>query len=135
MSGSLFENFNIEVLFDEHSRPWFKRAHVGKFLGLKHIDTSISDLDESESCTRNDLRTTYDLTRNDLGSVLCAACVWFRPKDQHNKTDVFLSIYGVIYVITYDYMLSHMLSYMLSHTIYDLVISLLDQDLSAAHDS
>ena len=30
---------DIEVLVDSEEQNWFKRAHVKKFLGLKHIDT------------------------------------------------------------------------------------------------
>ena len=32
---------DIEVLVDSKEQNWFKRANVGKFLGLKHIDTSV----------------------------------------------------------------------------------------------
>ena len=32
---------NIEVLVDSKEQNWFKWAHVGNFLGLKHIDTSV----------------------------------------------------------------------------------------------
>ena len=38
---------DIEVLVDSEEQNWFKRSHVGKFLGLKHIDTSVGDLDKS----------------------------------------------------------------------------------------
>ena len=42
--SSKSEEFNlkdIEVLVESEEQNWFKRAHVGKFLGLKHIDTSV----------------------------------------------------------------------------------------------
>ena len=48
--SSKFKEFNlndIEVLVDSEEQNWFKRSHVGKFLGLKHIDTSVGDLDKS----------------------------------------------------------------------------------------
>ena len=32
---------NIEVLVDSKEQNLFKWAHVGNFLGLKHIDTSV----------------------------------------------------------------------------------------------
>ena len=38
---------DIEVLVDSEEQNWFKRSHVGKFLGLKLIDTSVGDLDKS----------------------------------------------------------------------------------------
>ena len=53
MSLSLFNAVPIEVQNDEEDRPWFKRAHVGKFLGLKHIDTSLKGLDSAESRARS----------------------------------------------------------------------------------
>ena len=31
----------IEVILDEQSQTWFKRSHVGKFLDIKHIVTSL----------------------------------------------------------------------------------------------
>ena len=36
----------IEVLFDRHNQTWFKCAYVDKFLGIKHIDTSLEGLDK-----------------------------------------------------------------------------------------
>ena len=35
---------DIEVLVDSEAQNWFKRAHMGKVLGLKHIDTSVEGL-------------------------------------------------------------------------------------------
>ena len=37
---------NIEVLVDSKGQNWFKRAQILKFLGLKHIDTSVGGLDK-----------------------------------------------------------------------------------------
>ena len=36
----------VEVLFDTDSQPWFKRAHVGKFLDLTNILMSCKGLAE-----------------------------------------------------------------------------------------
>ena len=90
-SSSKSEEFNlnnIEVLVDSEEQKWFKWAHVGKVLGLKHIDTSVEDLDKCEMPTRNDIKTI----RHDMG-------VWSGSKDHQNKTDKFLSVFGVMYVI------------------------------------
>ena len=38
---------DIEVLVDSKEQNWFKWANVEKFLGLKHIDTSVGGLDKS----------------------------------------------------------------------------------------
>ena len=90
-SSSKSEEFNlnnIEVLVDSEEQKWFKWAHVGKVLGLKHIDTSVEGLDKCEMPTRNDIKTI----RHDTG-------VWSGSKDHQNKTDKFLSVFGVMYVI------------------------------------
>ena len=43
----------VEVLLDEENQPWFKRAHVGKYLGHFHINTSLEALDSEESRPRS----------------------------------------------------------------------------------
>ena len=88
MSLSLFNAIPIEVQNDEEDRPWFKRAHVGKFLGLKHIHTSLEGLDSAESKSRSVFRPTCRTTAS-----------WSGPKGEQNKTDIFLSVYGVMHVI------------------------------------
>ena len=70
------EEFNlndIEVIVDSEEQNWFKRAHVRKFLGLKHIDMSVEGLDKCEMPTRNDIKTAH---RGTVG--------WSRPKDHQN---------------------------------------------------
>ena len=94
--SSKSEDFNlkdIEVLVDREEQNWFKRAHVGKCLGLKHIDTSVGGggwggLDKCEMPTRNDVKATLSGTRG---------C--YEPKDHQNKTEKFLSVFEVIYII------------------------------------
>ena len=89
--SSKSEEFNfkdIEVLVDSEEQNWFKRAQVGNFLGLKHIDTSVGGLDKCEMPTRNDIKATL----HGMGG-------WFRPKDHQNKTKKLLSVFGVMYVI------------------------------------
>ena len=54
----------------------FKRAHVGKFLGLRHIDTSLEGLDKIKMLTRQEL---IPIPRSMGG--------WFQPKDHQNKTN------------------------------------------------
>ena len=71
---------DIEVIVDSKEQKWFKRAHVGKFLGIENIRTSLNDLDKCEMLTRQELV----LTRRSTSP-------WFRPNDQQNKTDRFLS--------------------------------------------
>ena len=79
---------NIEVLVDSKGQNWFKRAQILKFLGLKHIDTSVGGLDKCEMPTRNDIKTTSHGTGG-----------WPGARDHQNKTGKFLSVFGVMYVI------------------------------------
>ena len=46
---------DIAVLIDYDNKPWFKRAHVGAFLGLEDIRTSVRNLEGNEFCTREQL--------------------------------------------------------------------------------
>ena len=78
----------IETIVDVDGNPWFKRAHVGKFLGLKQIYTSVEGLDKCEMPTRNDIK-----------AMVSNPYPWPGPKDQQSKTDMLLSAYGVIYAI------------------------------------
>ena len=65
-----------------------REAHVGKFLDLSDIHKSLDKLNECEMYTRNDFEPTRSNTPG-----------WSGPKDQQNKTDIFLSVYGVMHVI------------------------------------
>ena len=78
----------IEALLDAENQPWFKRAHVGKYLDIKHIHTSLEGLDSAES-----------RSRSAFGPRCRTMASWSGPKGEQNKTDVFLSVYGVMHVI------------------------------------
>ena len=79
---------DIDVLAENKEQKWFTRAHVRKFLGLKHIVTSMEGLDKCEMLTKQELVPT------------CRAAGWSGPKDQQNKTDKFLSKKSIQYVIS-----------------------------------
>ena len=79
---------DIEVFVDSEEQKWFKGAHVGKFVGLEDIRTSLNGLEKSEM-----------LTRQELIPSRCASLGWSGPKDQQNKTDKFLSVFGAMYTI------------------------------------
>ena len=53
-----FNHNDIEVLVDSEEQKWFKQVQVGKFLGLRHIDTSKEGLDKCEMLARNDIKAT-----------------------------------------------------------------------------
>ena len=74
----------IEVLLDEQNQPWFKRAHIGKFLDIKHIVTSLEGLDKCEQRARSELK---------MESIVRT------PYPAVQDTDVFLSVYGVMFTI------------------------------------
>ena len=78
----------IEVLLDEENQPWFKRAHVGKFLELYDIESSLRHLDECE-----------ERARSSFNPLPCSTRCWTGPKNQQNRTDKFLSAYGVMHVV------------------------------------
>ena len=70
---------DIEVLVDSKEQNWFKRAHVGKFLGIEDIQASLNSLENCEILTRKELIPTRRGTRG-----------WSEPKDHQNKTNKFL---------------------------------------------
>ena len=78
---------DIEIFVDSEEQNWFKRAHEVKFLGLEDIRTSLNGLKKRE------------ITRQELIPTQCGTPGWSGPKDQQNKTDKFLSIFGIMYVI------------------------------------
>ena len=88
VSNEEFNLNDIEVLVDIKEQNWFKRTHVSKFLGIEDIWTSLNGLEKCEILTRQELVPTRHSTPG-----------WSRPKDQENKTDKFLSVFGVMYVI------------------------------------
>ena len=49
---------DIKVLVDSEEQNWFKRAHVGKVLGIEDIRTSLNDLEKCEILTRQELIPT-----------------------------------------------------------------------------
>ena len=79
---------DIDVFVVSEEPNWLKQTHVGKFLGLEDNRTSLNDLEKCEILTRQELVPTR---RSTLG--------WSGNKDQQNKTDKFLLVYGVMYVI------------------------------------
>ena len=65
-----FSMKNIEMLVDSEEQNWFKRAHVGRILGIEDIRTSFNGLEKCEMLTRQ------ELVPNRRGTP-----VWSGPKD------------------------------------------------------
>ena len=62
-AGSRPEEFkNIDVLVDNKEQNWFKRAHVGKLLGLVHIQRLMARLAGKDHKTRPSERLKEDET-------------------------------------------------------------------------
>ena len=79
---------DIEELVDSEGENWCKRAHAGKFLGLAKILMSAEGLETQEMPQRDDIKT-----------MVSNPYPWSGPKDNQNKTDKFLSVFGIMYVI------------------------------------
>ena len=47
-----FKLDDIEKLIDDNEACWFKRAHVGKFLDIAHVDTSTTKLTDEDKKSR-----------------------------------------------------------------------------------
>ena len=65
-----FSLMNIEVFVDSEEQNWFKRAHMGKFLGIENIRTSLNDIEKCEILIRQELVPTRRTTSG-----------WSGPKD------------------------------------------------------
>ena len=69
------------------TKNWFKRAHVGKLLGLVHIHRSAARLADKDQKTRAFLKVEggcHDATP---------------PKEDAQDCDVFISLTGALYVV------------------------------------
>ena len=79
---------DIEVFIDSEEQNWFQRAHVRKFLGTENIRASLNDLEKHEMLTKEEFVPTRRITS-----------LWSGPKGHQNKTDKFISAFGVMHVI------------------------------------
>ena len=79
---------DIEVFVDSEEQNWFKWAHLGKYLGLRHISKSAESLNKCERLTRHEL---IPIPRSMGG--------WSGSKEHRNKMDKFFSVFGVMHVI------------------------------------
>ena len=70
---------DIEMLVDSKEQNWFKRAHVGKFLGLVHIHRSTARLADENQKTRAFLQAEGGIRSKDS------------PREDVQDHDIFLS--------------------------------------------
>ena len=72
---------DIWFLVNNKEQNWFRRAHMGKFLGIEDIWTSLNDLEKCKMLIRQELIPSW---RGPLG--------WFGSKDEQNKTGSCMSL-------------------------------------------
>ena len=77
----------IEILQDEEDQPFFKRAHLGSYVGLKCIHTSTRILPCKDKRARSGFPTCQPLPG------------WVGDKNSQNKTDIFLSLTATLRVV------------------------------------
>ena len=78
---------DIEVLVDKKEQNWFKRAHIGQYLGMARIIMSTAKLSEE------DIRSRASSTLKG-GSIL-----WISPTEDAQDHDIFITVNGTLYVI------------------------------------
>ena len=84
------EEFNIkdiEVLVDNKEQNWFKRAHVGKLLGIVNIRRSTAKLANEDQKTRVFLQAEGGV------HIMNAA------REDAQDHDIFISLTGALYVV------------------------------------
>ena len=87
MSLALFNSVPagaIEILYDEQSQPWFKRADLGRYLGIVKVKNSMH-IPSHFMCKRQDIEGD------------CCTVPLGRVKNSH---DVFVNLDGAIYIAT-----------------------------------
>ena len=62
-----FKLDDIEKLIDDNEACWFKRAHVGKFLDIAHVDTSTTKLTDEDKKSRALLQSDSTLRTTGVG--------------------------------------------------------------------
>ena len=78
---------DIEVLADDKEQNWFKREHIGLYLGIAHIITSTSKLSEEDKKTQPFLQAE--------GGI----CSMDPPKEDAQDYDILISLTGALYAI------------------------------------
>ena len=78
---------DIEVVVDGKEQNWFKRAHLGKFLGIRNIRRSMTKLPNEEQKTRVFLQSE--------GGVH----IMNTPREDAQYHDIFTSLTGTLYVV------------------------------------
>ena len=78
---------DIEVLVDNKEQNWFKRTHIGRYLGIARIITSTTKLSEEDKRSRTFLQTEE------------GCHIMNPPRKDAQDHDIFLSEAGALYVL------------------------------------
>ena len=88
MSLALFNSVPagaIETLFDDQNQPWFKRAHLGRYLGILDIARNFKDI---KTTSRLEIMGQGHLPRSDMRG------------GGKNSHDAFVNLDGVLEIVT-----------------------------------
>ena len=77
---------DIEVLTDNKKQNWFKRAHIGQYLGIACKTTSTSKLSEEDKRSRAFLQAEGGIHNMEP------------PRQDAQDHDIFISLKGALYV-------------------------------------
>ena len=75
------------MLVDSEEQNWFKRAHIGQYLGIAHIITSSSKLSEEDRRSQTFLQAEGEI------------CSMDPPREDARDHDIFISLTGALYVV------------------------------------
>ena len=82
----MFSIKDIEVVVDKKGQNWFKRAHIGRYLGIARIITSTAKLSEKDIRSRTFLQTESGIYNVDP------------PREDAQSHDIFILLTGALYV-------------------------------------
>ena len=77
----------IEVLVDNKVQNWFKRAHIGWYLGIAHIITSTTKLLEEDIRSQAFLQAEGGIRSTDP------------PRNDAQDHDIFISLTGALFMV------------------------------------
>ena len=77
---------DIEVLVDSGDQNWFKRAHIGQYLGIAHIITLTAKLSEEDITS-----PAFHQAEGGIHSM-------DPPREDAQDHDIFISLMGALYV-------------------------------------
>ena len=82
----MFSIKDIEVVVDKKGQNWFKRAHIGRYLGIARIITSTAKLSEKDIRSRAFLQAESGIYNVDP------------PREDAQSHDIFILLTGALYV-------------------------------------